>query len=93
MARQIRLPNDKLAKAVSKRGAVTKKALESLTGLLQFMTKVVQPERPFLRRLYALKDVGSLSTHPVRQMRLLGQTSYGGICLPRGGMASQCYGT
>ena len=76
VAMQIRLPGSKLknlkeelSKAlqeVSKRGAITKKALESLTGLLQFATKVVRPGRPFLRRLYALKDVGSLPSHHIR---------------------------
>ena len=39
--------------------SLIKKDLEHLTGLLQFTTKVVCPGRPFLRRLYALKNVGS----------------------------------
>ena len=69
---QIRLPSDKLlrlkeelATAVSKR-CLSKRALQSLTGLLQHATKVVQPGRPFLHRLYALQNVGSLPTHHVR---------------------------
>jgi len=40
--------------------------LESLTGLLQFTTKVVRPGRAFIRRLYALQAVGSHQDHLVR---------------------------
>ena len=53
----------KALQVVSKRGAITKKALESLTGLLQFAKKVIWPRRSFLGRLYALKDVGSDPFH------------------------------
>jgi len=73
MALQIRLPEDKLtnlrrelSQVVSKR-VISKKALQSITGLLQFATKVVRPGRPFLRRLYALQEVGS---HPMHHVRL-----------------------
>ena len=75
VAMQIRLPRSKLEnhkeelskalQVVSKRGAITK-ALKSLIGLIQFATKVVQPGRPFLRGLYALKDEGSLPSHHIR---------------------------
>ena len=68
---QIRLPSDKLlhmkeelAAAVSKR-CLSRRALQSLTGLLQHTTKVIQPGRPFLHHLYALQNVGSLLTHHI----------------------------
>ena len=73
IALQIRLPEDKLInlrrellQVVSKR-VISKKALQSITGLLQFATRVVRPGRPFLRRLYALQEVGS---HPMHHIRL-----------------------
>ena len=69
---QIKLPSDKplclkeeLVAAVSK-GYLSKQGLQSLTGLLQHATKVVQPGRPFLHCLYALQNVDSLSTHYIR---------------------------
>ena len=69
---QIRLPHDKLGRlkeqlgtAVSKR-CLAKRDLQSLTGLLQYATKVVRPGRPFLHRLYALQNVGSRPTHFIR---------------------------
>jgi len=37
--------------------SVPKEDLESLTGLLQFATKIVRPSKPLLRRLYALQAV------------------------------------
>ena len=68
----IRLPRDKLGHlkeqlgaAVSKR-CLAKRDLQSLTGLLQYATKVVWPRRPFLHRLYALQNVGSRPTHFIR---------------------------
>ena len=67
---QIRLPSDKLlnlkeelAAAVSKR-CLSKRALQSLIGLLQHATKVVWSGRP--HHLYALQNVGSLPTHHIR---------------------------
>ena len=73
IALQICLPEDKLInlrrellQVVSKR-VISKKALQSITGLLQFATRVVRPGRPFLRRLYALQEVGS---HPMHHIRL-----------------------
>jgi len=69
---QLRLPRDKPEKLkrqlkwASFRRSIPKEELESLVGLLQFATKVVRPGRPFLRRLYALKDVGSQPDHLVR---------------------------
>ena len=35
-------------------------------GLLQHATKVVQPGRPFLHRLYILQNVGSHQAHHIR---------------------------
>ena len=46
--------------------SVRKRDLEHLTGLLQFVTKVVRQGRPFLKRLYALQRVGSHPEHLVR---------------------------
>ena len=46
--------------------SIPKKEVERLTGILQFACKVVRPGRPFLRRLYALQEVGSHSRHLVR---------------------------
>ena len=72
-ALQLRLPGDKLEKlkrqlkwANSVRRSIPKGELESLVGLLQFATKVVRPGRLFLRRLYALKNVGSQPDHLIR---------------------------
>ena len=48
------------------RKTMFKKDLQRLTGLLQFATRVVKPGRPFLRRLYALQDIGYHPTHNVR---------------------------
>ena len=70
---QLRLPSSKLAslkeilaECIQVR-TMTKRYLQRLTGLLQFATKVVHPERPFLRRLYALQEVGN---HPNDFVRL-----------------------
>jgi len=68
---QLCLPRDKLEKLKRQLKWATfcrlipKEELESLVGLLQFATKVVRPGRPFLRRLYALKDVRSQPDHLV----------------------------
>ena len=69
---QLHLPSSKLsylkemlAECVQLR-SMTKKNLQRLTGLLQFATKVVRPGRPFLRRLYALQEVGNHPDHFVR---------------------------
>ena len=62
---QLRLPTDKLDKLKSElsrcilRHSITKRELQGLVGLLQFATKVIRPGRPFLRRLYAMQDIGS----------------------------------
>ena len=72
VAMQVRLPKDKLRNLqkelsqVLTKKAITKRALQSITGLLQFATKVFRPGRPFLRRLYALQEVGSHPTHHIR---------------------------
>ena len=69
---QLRLPSSKLsnlketlAECIQLR-SMTKRNLQRLTRLLQFATKVVRPGRPFLRRLYALQEVGSHPDHFVR---------------------------
>ena len=69
---QARLPSEKslrlqqeLESAVNRK-TMLKKDLQRLTGLLQFTTRVVKPGRPFLRRLYALQDIGHHPTHNVR---------------------------
>ena len=46
--------------------SMTKKDLQKLAGLLQFATKVVRPGRPFLRRLYAMQEIGSHPNHFIR---------------------------
>ena len=48
------------------RRTISKKELQRLTGLLQFATKVVRPGRPFLRRLYAMQEIGSHPNHFIR---------------------------
>ena len=69
---QLRLPHKKLvdlkALLVAYMGhiSIPKKEVERLTGLLQFACKVVRPGRPFLRRLYALQEVGSHPRHLVQ---------------------------
>ena len=69
---QLRLPRDKLANLkISQRDSIqrktiSKKDLQKLTGLLQFATKVVRPGRPFLRRLYAMQEIGSHPNHFIR---------------------------
>ena len=72
VALQLRLPSAKLMRlraelqsALSRR-SMSKHDLQSLTGLLQHATKVIQPGRPFLRRLYALQSVESHPHHLVR---------------------------
>lgn len=72
MSLQVRLPRDKLVSLKDslrysiQRRTLTKKELQRLTGLLQFATKVVRPGRPFLRRLYAMQDIGSHPNHFIR---------------------------
>ena len=69
---QLRLPTDKLDKLNSElsrcilRRSITKRELQGLVGLLQFATKVIRPGRPFLRRLYAMQDIGSHPDHHIR---------------------------
>ena len=71
-ALQLRLPRDKLSRLKSElsrcchRRSISKRELQSLTGLLQFATKVIRPGRPFLRRLYAMQDIGSHPDHFIR---------------------------
>ena len=69
---QLRLPREKLLRLRSElsrcydRRSIPKRELQSLTGLLQFATKVIRPGRPFLRRLYAMQDIGSHPDHFIR---------------------------
>ena len=69
---QARLPREKLSSLKQElnsaidRKSMLKRDLQRLTGLLQFATRVIKPGRPFLRRLYALQDVGHHPTHNVR---------------------------
>lgn len=66
---QLPLPEDKRErleeelKAAQGRRVLSKKELQSLTGLLQHATKVI---RPFLHQLYALQSIGSTPWHKVR---------------------------
>lgn len=68
----LRLPNEKLLRVKQElshcllRKSITKRELQSLTGLLQFATKVIRPGRPFLRQLYALQAIGSHPRHHIR---------------------------
>ena len=56
----LRLPEEKSSKLKQEllhcilRKSISKTELQSLTGLLQFATKVIQPGRSFLRQLYAI---------------------------------------
>ena len=69
---QLRLPAAKLERLLSElqqargRRTLTKRELQSLTGLLQHASTVVRPGRAFLQRLYALQSVGSTPNHNVR---------------------------
>lgn len=72
IAQQLRLPAEKLARLQAElnramgRRSMTKRELQSLTGLLQHATKVVRPGRAFMRRLHVLQSVGSSPSHNVR---------------------------
>ena len=66
------LPPNKLQRLQSElsrcihRRSITKRELQSLTGLLQFATKIIRPGRPFLRQLYVMQNIGSHPEHHVR---------------------------
>ena len=72
IAMQAHLPPEKLSglkrelRSAIDRKTMVKRDLQRLTGLLQFATRVVKPGRPFLRRLYALQDIGHHPTHNIR---------------------------
>ena len=72
VANQLRLPVGKLLKLKQElthclhRTSITKRELASLTGLLQFATKVIRPGRSFLRQLYAMQSIDSHPNHHVR---------------------------
>ena len=69
---EIKLPQDKLSKALNlvstmyKKKSVTLKELQSLIGLLNFCNKVVSPGRTFLRRLIDLTKGVTLPSHHIR---------------------------
>ena len=71
-ALMFRLPPNKLQRLQSElsrcihRHSITKRELQSLTGLLQFATKIIRPGRPFLKQLYAMQNIGSHPEHHVR---------------------------
>ena len=61
---------DKLLRLkVKLNSAITRKCMtkHNLQSLLQHATKVIQPGRPFLQRLYALQPVGSVPHHQIRR--------------------------
>ena len=64
---QLKLPSDKLSRFKCELSrcchhcSVLKQELQSLTGLLQFASKVIRPCHPYIRHLYAMQDIG---THP-----------------------------
>ena len=68
----LRLPKEKLEQPKQElshcilRKTITKRELQSLTGLLQFATKVIRPGRTFLRQLYTMQSIGSHSGHHIR---------------------------
>ena len=68
----LRLPETKLSKLKLElfhcilRKSITRRELQSLTGLLQFTTKVIRPGSSFLRQLYAMQSIGSHPEHHVR---------------------------
>ena len=71
VSRQLRLPREKilrlkgmLSSCIQKR-SLTKRELQSLVGLLQFAAKVICPGRPFLRRLFAMQQIGSSPSYHI----------------------------
>ena len=65
---QIRLPPQKLSSLKSELTHLQiyhKEKLQSLTGLLQHVTKVIRPGRAFLHRLYALQSIGTSPYHHI----------------------------
>ena len=68
-ALQLRLPRDKLSRLKSElsrcchRRSISEQELQSLTGFLQFATKMIHPGRPFLCHLYVMQDNGSHPDH------------------------------
>ena len=69
---RLKVPQDKREKALKLiqqmkiKTKVTLDEIQKLTGLLQFLTKAIQPGRSFLRRLYDLTRTLYLPTHLVR---------------------------
>ena len=92
VALQLRLPMDKLLcmkaglNSAITRKSMKKRDLQSLTGLLQHATKVIQPRRPFLQRLYALQSVGSFPHHQIHFNIAAREILFGGISLWTAGM-------
>jgi len=71
IALQLRLPADKLLKlklALSQclyHKVITKHDLQSLTGLLQFATKVIHLGKSFLHQLHAMQSIGCHPNHHI----------------------------
>ena len=69
---QLRLPEEKRERlkealaATQGRKVITKRELQSLSGLLQHATKVIRTGRAFLHQLYILQSIGSSPWHRVR---------------------------
>ena len=51
--------------ALHSKRSLTKRELQSLVGLLQFVTQVIRPGRPFLQRLYTMQQIGSSPSHHI----------------------------
>ncbi len=72
---EARLPQDKLDKCLTllknyrSQSHISLSQLESLTGLLNFACRMVAPGRPFLQRLYSLKE-GRKKRLPHYKLRL-----------------------
>ena len=69
LALQLRLPADKLLNLKLTLShylghkVISKRALQSLTALLHFATKVIHPGHSFLCQLHALQSIGSHPNH------------------------------
>ena len=96
---QLHFPADKLKRLLGElhrargRRTVTRRELQSLTGLLQHAATVVRPGRAFLQRLYALQRVGSEPSHNIRLNTAARVDIVWWSCSYLAGMASQCWST
>ena len=84
---QLKLPNDKLSRFKCELSrccyhcSVSQRELQSLTGLLQFASKVIRPDHPFIRHLYAMQDIGTHPDHSIHLNLPARAVSCGSICL------------